>query len=419
MKRVTTFLIASALLLPATSALGSAFEDHTSWQKEPWLETEKGISLGKSVLEMGTGFRFIHATDFFNTEGRIDGGTFWEKIYEDVDDPSTLMGEKQKAKNPYMNRRYDVYIWDIFWRFGFTENWTLWGNIPFVWSTEDQFYESADLTGGGNWSESRAADFEIGDCTAGVLYQFYRQEDPTLSMGLSLLWKLPTGNEAPGEMNVNITGTGTTDVELAFLGRWQVIRYLSVGWSTGYNIRFPGTVQYLMDNHTGFTNAQVDLGDELYARVDAIVGIEYVALQVLAELRYRFQTQVAVPDFRAETVQWTNPRTGDLEQETYLLHNGARFEDWDVHRLFDPNEELVSSSGYLVTITPRLIVRPLDWLDVTGYVKLHLLGKNSIYLTDKDDDNPSFDNFMPMQALGFNAGGILMGEVGGHVTIRW
>lgn len=416
MKRVTTLLIAAALLLPPTLAFGSAFEDHATWQKEPWLETEKGISVGKSVLEMGTGLRFIHATDFFNTEGRIDGGTFWENIYED---PGTLLGRKQKAKNPYMNRRYDIFIWDLFWRFGFTENWTLWGNIPFVWSAEDRFYESADLTGGGTWDEARAADFEIGDCTAGVLYQFYRKDDPTLSMGLSLLWKLPTGNEAPGEMNMNITGTGTTDVELSFLGRWQIMRYISVGWAAGYNIRFPGTVQYLMDNHTGFTNAQVDLGDELYARADAIVGIEYVALQVLAEFRYRFETQVAVPDFRAETVQWVNPRTGDLEQETYLLHNGARFEDWDIHKLFDPSEKLVSSAGHLVTITPRLIVRPLDWLDLSGYVKFHLLGKNSIYLTNRDGDNPSFDNFMPMQALGFNAGGILVGEVGGHVTIRW
>jgi hypothetical protein len=419
MKRVTALLITSALAILPTTVLGSAFEDHTSWQKEPWLETAKGISLGKSVLEMGTGFRFIHATDFFNTSGKIDGGTFWEDIYEDLNDPNSFLGRKQKSRNSYMNKRYDIYTWDLFWRFGFTENWTLWGTIPFVWSAEDQFLEAADLTGGGNWNESRTADFEIGDCQAGVLYQFYRKDDPTLSLGLSLLWKLPTGNEAPGEMDVNITGTGTTDVEISFLGRWQVMRYLSVGWATGYNIRFPGTVQYLMDNHTGFTNAMVDLGDELYIRGDAIVGIEYIALQVLAEFRYRFETQVAVPDFRAETVQWENPRTGEIETETYLLHNGARYEDWDIHELFDPNKELVSSSGYLLTITPRLIVRPLDWLDVTGYVKLHLMGKNSIFLTDKDGDNPSLDNFMPMQALGFNAGGILVGEVGGHVTIRW
>ena len=75
--------------------------------------------------------------------------------------------------------------------------------------------------------------------------------------------------------------------------------------------------------------------------------------------------------------------------------------------------------GDVINQTPRLIARPLEWLDITGYVKLHLIGKNSIYLTDKDGDNPSFDNYMPMQAIGFNAGGVLMGEVGGHVTIRW
>ena len=77
MKRVAALLVASALLGLPSFVFGSAFEDHTSWQKEPWLETEKGISIGKSVLELGMGFRFIHATDFFNTEVRIDGGTFW------------------------------------------------------------------------------------------------------------------------------------------------------------------------------------------------------------------------------------------------------------------------------------------------------------------------------------------------------
>ena len=59
MKRVTALLITAALVILPAKVLASAFEDHSSWQKEPWLETEKGISVGKSVLEMGMGFRFI------------------------------------------------------------------------------------------------------------------------------------------------------------------------------------------------------------------------------------------------------------------------------------------------------------------------------------------------------------------------
>ena len=238
MKRVAALLVATTLLVLPSLAFGSAFEDHSSWQKEPWLETEKGISIGKSVLEMGMGYRFLYSTHWFNTEGKVDGDTFWEDVYSD---PTTFLGKKQRPKSPYMPKKYRIHTWDMFWRFGFTENWTLWGNIPFVWSKENQFFESAELTGSGMWEEMRSADFEIGDCEAGVLYQFYRKDDPTLSMGLGLRWKLPTGNEAPGEMDINITGTGTTDVELSFLGRFQVMRYISVGWSGGYNIRFPGT----------------------------------------------------------------------------------------------------------------------------------------------------------------------------------
>ena len=54
------------------------------------------------------------------------------------------------------------------------------------------------------------------------------------------------------------------------------------------------------------------------------------------------------------------------------------------------------------------------------YARFHLAGKNSIYLTDKDGDNSSFDNFMPMQAIGTKLGhSVIMGEAGANCTVRW
>ncbi len=373
-RHLPTVLILSLALIPGT-ALGVAFEEHSSWQKEPWLETEKGVSLGMSVLEMGTGVRFLRSDTYFNSNGNID-------------------------EAPY---QYDVLTWDIFWRFGFTENWTLWGNLPMVWSDQT------------NSDRTRKAEGKLGDAETGILYQFFRRNDPTISMGAKLRWKLPTGSEVPGENNLNITGTGTTDVELSYIGRWQLFRYLALGWNVGYNIRLPGPVQYILDRNTSITNAWLDLGDEINAELDLIGGVEYVALHLKARFSYRFATKLAVPEFKAETVRWTNPITGEEEEDEFLIYNGATYKKWAV---LSPTGNEVSSSGMLFSLTPRLIIRPVDWLDLIVYTTIHLFGSNSIYVTDKDGNNLSIDNFMPMQTLGTDKG-LVIGESGFQVLVRW
>jgi hypothetical protein len=221
---------------------------------------------------------------------------------------------------------------------------------------------------------------------------------------------------------VNITGTGTTDVELSYLGRWQALENLSVGWAAGYNLRFPGQVQYLSDRHSYVTNAFLDLGDELYLQAEGTLATDMFALRVMGEFRYRLSTEVGMPEYRVEELSWINPKSGETETEEYLLYNGASYVEWDVPKdlVPVPSDELVSSAGYLVSITPQLIFRPVYWLDITLTATIYLLGKNTIYLTDKDRNNATFDNFMPMQALGSNLGGVaVLGEVGGYTTIRW
>lgn len=384
MARFTTVaVVLLALLLPA-AARGAAFEEHTSWQKEPRLETAKGISLGRSVLEMGTGFRYLHSNAFFNSAGEI-----------------------QTIENDDGWMQFDIMVLDLFARFGFTENWTLWFNMPVVWSSNNDKVRQ------------RESDGLIGDCETGVLYQFYRMDDPTLSMGVGLRWKLPTGQETPGAKDVNITGTGTTDVEFFYAARWQVLRYLNIGLSTGYNIRFPGAVQYLSDQHSSVTNAFLDLGDEIFLRGEVTGAIKWGAVRLTAEFRYRLPTEVAMPEFIPETIQWKNPRTGETEEDTFMLYNGASYEKWGLHERLDPTKDLVSSSGYLFSLTPEIIFRPLDWLDLSLYAKIHLMGRNSIFLTDKNSDNQSFNNFMPMQALGRSLGLAVIGETGGYATVRW
>ena len=374
MRHLTLFLLLSLALAPAT-AFGVAFEEHTSWQKEPWLEAEKGVSLGKAVLEMGTGFRYLHSDTFFNSNGNLD----------------TAPAE------------FEVTTWDLFWRFGFTENWTLWGNMPIVWSEQ----LSTD--------RARSADGKLGDSETGIIYQFFRRNDPTISMGASLRWKLPTGSEVVGKNNLNITGTGTTDVELAYIGRWQFWKYLSLGWSAGYNIRLPGPVQYILDRNTSITNAWLDLGDEIHAELDIIGGMKYISVQVNARYTYRMASSLAIPEFRAETVRWTDPATGDEHSEEFLLFNGAEYKEWDT---LSPTGQYTSSAGYMFTITPRIIIRPLEWLDVVLFAQIHLAGKNSIYITNKDGNNNTIDNFMPMQTLGTQMG-VVIGEVGAQTLVRW
>jgi hypothetical protein len=381
MRNIPALFLVLGLVAFPSSSFASAFEDHTGWQKEPRLETEKGVSLGRSVLEMGMGYRFLHSDAYFNSNGKI--------------------GEAPM--------KYSVSVLDIFGAFGFTENWTMWANIPIVWSSQTEA------------NRARSSDGEIGDCETGLLYQFYRKNDPTLSMGMGMRWKLPTGNEAPGAKNLNITGTGITDVELYYVGRWQFLKNLSMGWATGYNIRIPGSVQYLSDRNNSITNAFLDLGDELFFRADITGAIDMLSVQITAEFRYRFPTKVGMPEYIAEYVQWTDPKNGNSQvDDEFLVYNGATYQEWDVHENLDPNRPLVSNAGYLFSVTPRVVFRPLDWIDLSVYARLHLAGKNSIYLTDKDGNNSSLDNFMPMQALGLNLGDVMvLGEAGANLTARW
>jgi hypothetical protein len=382
MRQHLPLILILGLCLVPTIAAATAFEEHSSWGKEPWLETEKGVSLDMSVLEMSTGMRFLRSNTFFNSNGNM------------ADSPA----------------EFDIYTWDLAWRFGYTENWTIWGNLPLIWSEQT------------NAPRERKAEGKLGDAETGILYQFYRRNDPTLSMGLSLRWKLPTGSEVPGTNNLNITGTGTTDIELSYIGRVQLFRNLALGWSVGYNLRFPGPVQYIIDRHTPITNAWIDLGDEINAELDVIAGIEYVALHLKARFSYRFATQMAVPEFRAETVRWTDPTTGDEMSEEYMLYNGARYEDWDV---LSPRGQTVASDGYAFTLTPKIIIRPVEWFDFLLWVNIHLMGKNSVYLVDNDGTNPTIDNFAPMQTLGKKIqplgkkAATVIGELGFHALVRW
>ncbi|RLB58480.1 MAG: hypothetical protein DRI34_04685 [Deltaproteobacteria bacterium] len=370
----------TAWLLPVLARAG-AFETHTGWQHEPRLETARAVSLGKSVLEMSVGSRFLISDSFFNSDGDI-------------------------APAPY---RYFVSVLDFHGAFGFTDNWTMWLDLPLVWS------EQTD--NGAN----RRADGELGDAEAGLLYQFYRSADPLVSLGLGVRWKLPTGNEAPGNRTVNITGTGTTDIELFFTGRWQVWRYLALGGGLGYNVRLPGAVQFLSDRHSSITNAFLDLGDELFFRLQATAALEWLALRLTGEFRWRFPTKVGMAEYRAEQVDWSVPKNGgSSDGDEFILFNGVRYQEWRLHQRLDPSGELVSNQGFLVTLTPRIIIKPLDWLDIDLFARFHLLGRNSIYLTDKDGDNPSFNNFMPMQVLGTSLGdSVVLGEMGLTVTTRW
>ncbi|MBN2497533.1 MAG: hypothetical protein JXR96_23270 [Deltaproteobacteria bacterium] len=376
MKRVLPLLLTTGVLLSPATALSAAFEEHSSWDTEPWLETEKGISKGMAVLEMTAGLRFLTSNQFFNSNEKLQAA------------PSS----------------FDMIFLDFSWYYGFTENWTFWTHVPIVWS---------ELTTAGAHRETEG---KIGDCETGIIYQFFRRSDPTLSMGIGLRWKLPTGSETPGAETYNITGTGTTDVELSFLSRFQVWKYLSVGASFGYNLRFPETVQYIVDRHTSITNAGLDLGDEIYGQIDIVGGIKWVALQVSGRFTWRNTSAMALAEYRTETVRWTNPATGLIEETELLLFNGARYEDWEV---VTPEGGRASNDGYLFTLTPSLIIRPLDWIDLVLFADIHLIGKNSRYIVNKDGNNPTIDNFEPMQVLGQKLGGLVVGEFGLALTGRY
>jgi hypothetical protein len=369
------WLLGSFILAPLP-ALATAFEEHSHEQVEPVLETAKGVSVGRTVLEVQSGFRYLRSDVYFNSNGKLQAAP----------------------------AEFDIWTWDINMRFGFTDNWTLWGNLPVVWSEQT------------NTTRPRKTDGQVGDCQLGAIYQFYRADDPTLSLGAQMRWKLPTGREGVGQQSLNITGTGTTDVELAFVGRAQLWDYIALSWSAGYNLRFPGTVQYILDGYTSMTNASIDLGDELHAELGVMAGFEYLVFNLLARFTYRFESSLALPEIRKETVRYTGP-DGTQVSEVRMVYNTGDYKSWDT---LDPQMRPTSSAGYMLSITPSFIIRPVEWLDINLFARLNVMGKNSIYLVNKDRNNATIDNFMPMQTLGTELfGGFVVGEVGASLLARW
>ena len=291
--------------------------------------------------------------------------------------------------------------------FGFTENWTFWLELPVVWSEQ---------TAGGN----RRTDGQVGDGRAGLVFQFYRHADPLVSVGLALNLKLASGNESAGGRRNNITGTGTTDVELGIIARWQALRMLSVGGGFSYNVRIPEAVQYLSDRISSITNAHLDLGDEFRAWLELTAAVERFAVRLTAQLLYRLPTRVGMAEYKSERLEWESPLSGGKESDEYIIFNGVHYTEWKVHKRLDPTAPLVSNRGFLVSLSPSVLVKPVDWLEIELFATFHLAGKNSIFLTDKDGDNPSFENFMPMQTLGTSLGDrLVLGEFGLAVTSRF
>ncbi|RME29438.1 MAG: hypothetical protein D6806_01375 [Deltaproteobacteria bacterium] len=372
------FALAAAACLPAAASAG-AFEPHSGWQSEPLLETARGVSLGKSVFEFTLRSRFLFSDAYFDSEQDIGPA------------PADFF----------------VSTLDLRAAIGFTENWTFWLELPVVWSEQ---------TAGG----SRRTDGQVGDGRAGLVYQFYRHDDPLVSLGFMLNLKLASGSESAGGRKGNITGTGTTDVELGVLGRWQALRMLSVGGGLSYNVRLPEAVQYLSDRISSITNAHLDLGDEFRLWLELTAAVERIAFRLTGQFLYRLPTRVGMAEYRSEHVEWDAPGAGGSDSDEYIIFNGVHYTEWKVHRRLDPTAPLVSNSGYLLSLSPSVLVKPLDWLEIELFATIHLAGKNSIFLTDKDGDNPSFENFMPMQTLGTSLGDrAVLGEFGLAVTSRF
>ncbi|HSA24021.1 MAG TPA: hypothetical protein P5076_21355, partial [Myxococcota bacterium] len=71
MRTLLRFWLLGSITLAPLPVLAAAFEEHTHEQAEPVLETAKGVSVGRAVLEIKSGFRYLRSDVYFNSNGNL------------------------------------------------------------------------------------------------------------------------------------------------------------------------------------------------------------------------------------------------------------------------------------------------------------------------------------------------------------
>ena len=246
--------------MQVATADGATFGPKTMQSAYPALEIERPIVMGKGWLEFRGGYERKVGVGAWDSNGKVD--------------------KFDSAKWTYQTESITI-------RYGLSPRAELW------WYAE---YHQARLVNEDLGTNTK--DSGVGDPRFGYRFALYNSEAPVLSVAIESEMKFPAGKESPGTyiggpLNVSsfVFSTGTTDWYAGFAAK---TRFGPIGLTgrVGYNRRFSGVVQYLIEQEQNQFVGRIAPGDQLLLRAEVMAQLGPLVLAVEPQFEYRAATRI-------------------------------------------------------------------------------------------------------------------------------
>lgn len=195
------------------------------------------------------------------------------------------------------NARWTYNTTLIRWRYGLARRAEMAWDVPII---------SSSLRNDELGTDTRSV--AVGDVRFRYIYRIHEQEAPMTALVTEFEVKGPTGRETPGsyvggpnQFSTFVNSTGTWDAYLGLAGKKQIGPGAFTG-RIGYQRRFSGIAQYVVETTQRQFAGRIKPGDRLTAEVEALLQLGPIAaaLRPVATIRGRTRTGVT-------SKNWLNP----------------------------------------------------------------------------------------------------------------
>jgi len=250
------------LAVGPTQAWAAGFEAKTMRHPLSTQEVERSLKLPKGWLEFDLGADVKNATSYWDEDGNAV--------------------ELVNADWLYTTERLDI-------RYGLTARSEMYFKFPFHYMRLTN-----DLL------DTDTSDMGFGDPHVGYMYEVLNRPTPMQSLVVWVDYKGPAAKETPGTymggpnlVRSFVMTTGTQDLALA-AGYKQAFGPAAIILKGGYNHRFGGVVQYVIETEIDQLTARIKPGDELFANVGADVQAGPMCIELFALYKQRGLTYIGV-----------------------------------------------------------------------------------------------------------------------------
>ena len=275
-------MFTAALAMPSSQAL-AGFGAKTMRADLPAREVERSLTMAKGWIEFSLGYDHklgLGQWNDFGLDGQERGITKWDTA-------------RWTRQSEWLTLRWGIARRAEFW-----------------WKVS---FEQAHLKNDALGTNTRDSSF--GDPIFGYRFTILQQDAPQRSLVFESWMKFPAGDEGPGTylggpLNVSqfVFTTGTTDWYFG-LGFKQQLGPIGLTAHAGYEYRFSGLVQYLIEIDNYQFAGRMKPGDRFRADVEVLAQLGPVALIARPELMVRRKTRVGTSSKNV----FSNPNLSTVE----------------------------------------------------------------------------------------------------------